>query len=189
MRKILDKFKLFESEGKSFEEISENIYLNYSSIKDIDLIYKIKKEISKEFSCGLMQILLIGSSHTGFSKNFEKTEGKDYDFCIIDYQIFEKILLKVQTTKLYKNKDNFYKNLSKGKLHYHYVDNELKRELEDIFERIRLNLKISKQISICFYISERAFIKVIANFLEKQWLQSKTAGRTTIQPLEIIRGV
>ncbi|MBR8702126.1 MULTISPECIES: hypothetical protein [unclassified Fusobacterium] len=122
---MLDKIKLFEKKGISFEEIAENIYLNYSSVKDIDLIYKIKKEISKQFSCGLMQILLIGSSHTGFSKNFELTDGKDFDFCIIDYSVFEKILLKVQYNKLSKKKkENFYKNLLNGKLHYHYNKNK-----------------------------------------------------------------
>lgn len=185
MKKILSKFIELYDKGKTFEEISENIFLNYSAIKDNDLIYEMKKKISKEFSVDLIHVHLIGSSHTGFSKNFIEKDGKDYDFCIIDHFIFEKFLLKVKIENInQKNKDKFYKNLCIGKLHYYYVDNELKQELKDKLEQIRIELNTNKEISVCFYISEKAFVKVISKFLEKKWLESKTTGRSTIEPLE-----
>ena len=185
MRKILNKFIELYDKGKTFEEISENIFLNYSAIKDNDLIYEIKKKISREFSVDLMHIHLIGSSHTGFSKDFIEKDGKDYDFCIIDHFLFEKLLLKVKTKKLSRKTEyNFYKNLSRGKLHYHYVDDELNQELKNKLEQIRLELKIDKEISVCFYISEKAFVKMISSFLEIKWIESKTTGRITIEPLE-----
>lgn len=188
MRKILNKFIELYNKGKTFEEISENIFLNYSATKDNDLIYEMKKKISQEFSVDLMHIHLIGSSHTGFSKDFIEKDGKDYDFCIIDHFIFEKLLLKVKTENINKEniKKKFYENLSNGKLHYCYIDNELKQELKNKLEQIRIELKIDKEISICFYISEKAFIKILSNFLEKKWIGTKTSGRTTIELLERI---
>ncbi|WP_306583930.1 hypothetical protein [Fusobacterium ulcerans] len=188
MRKILRKFEELHRNGKTFEEISENIFLNYSAIKDIDLIYEIKKEISKEFSVNLMHIHLIGSSHTGFSKDFVEKDGKDYDFCIIDSQIFQEFLLKVQINRITSTDLKcFYKNLSEGKLHYHYVDDELKNELYEIFEKIRMKLQIDKEISICFYISEKAFIKKISKFLELKYFGYKSSGKMSIEPLEKLK--
>lgn len=185
MSKILEKFNELIKKGVNFENIAENIILNYSAINNNDLIYEIKKEISLNFNVDLMHIHLIGSSHTGFSKHFLEKEGKDYDFCIIDSKVFQKYLLKININTISKrNSDNLFSNLKNGKIHYHYIDKELKNEINQILQKIRIKLKIEKEISICIYISEEAFIKNISNFWENMWLKNQTTGRATIEPLQ-----
>ncbi|WP_315324359.1 hypothetical protein [Fusobacterium pseudoperiodonticum] len=190
MSKILEKFNELLEKGEKFENIVENIILNYSSINNNDLIYKIKKEISLKFSVDLMHIHLIGSSHTGFSKTFVKKEGEDYDFCIIDSKVFQKYLLKVDIKEISKNKlQKFYFNLKNGKIHYHYINVSLKNEIVKIMEEIRISLKIEKEISVCIYISEEAFVKNISSFLEEMWINKEKIGRVTIESLPKLGGI
>lgn len=136
-----------------------------------------------------MHIHLIGSSHTGFSKNFiQKEDAKDYDFCIVDSKIFQIFLLKINLNDItFNKKEHFYKNLANGKIHYHYINTSLKDDLSLRLNKIQKALNIEKEISICIYISEDAFIKNIANFWETMWIRTKTSGRSTIEPLEKIR--
>ncbi|MFC2424109.1 hypothetical protein [Fusobacterium polymorphum] len=181
---ILEKVNELLKKGVSFKNIAENIILNYSAINNNDLIYEIKKYISEKFNVDLMHIHLIGSSHTGFSKYFIEKEGKDYDFCIVDSKVFQKYLLKINTKQINKNDlDSLFFNLKNGKIHYLYIDKDLKNEISQIMEKIRIKLKIEKQISICIYISEEAFIKNISKFWENMWIKQKTVGRATIEPL------
>lgn len=181
---ILEKVNELLKKGVSFKNIAENIILNYSAINNNDLIYEIKKYIAQKFNVDLMHIHLIGSSHTGFSKYFIEKEGKDYDFCIVDSKVFQKYLLKINTKHIDKNDlDNLFLNLKNGKIHCLYIDKDLKNEINQIMEKIRIKLKIEKQISICIYISEEAFIKNISKFWENMWIKQKTAGRVTIEPL------
>lgn len=181
---ILEKVNELLKKGVSFKNIAENIILNYSAINNNDLIYEIKKYIAQKFNVDLMHIHLIGSSHTGFSKYFIEKEGKDYDFCIVDSKVFQKYLLKINTKHIDKNDlDNLFSNLKNGKIHCLYIDKDLKNEINQIMEKIRIKLKIEKQISICIYISEEAFIKNISKFWENMWIKQKTAGRITIEPL------
>ncbi|CAL7900382.1 hypothetical protein MWG07_11640 [Fusobacterium necrophorum] len=189
MSKILNKVREFLKNGETFTNIAENIILNYSSCYNNDLVYKIKKQISTEFNVELMHVHLIGSSHTGFSKSFIEKEGKDYDFCIVDSKVFQVFLLKINLNEISKKNINFFhKNLANGKIHYHYINHSLKNELSSKLNKIRKVLNIEKEISICIYISEEAFIKNVASFWEKQWIQTKTTGRATIDPLPKIGG-
>jgi len=91
-------------EGYSFEEITENLYLNYSAAIDIDEVYRIRKKISERYGCNLNDVKLIGSSHTGYTYKEGKLQirdnPKDYDFEIIGSEIFAKYFHKVNCDAL-----------------------------------------------------------------------------------------
>lgn len=168
---LLNKFNELHGKGYPLHEIVENIFLNYNAYTNNDDVYIIKKQIANEFNVEINNVKLIGSSHTGF-KNFVPREiTKDYDFAIIDPFLFREYLLKVDINKVSeKNQRSYTFNLSKGKMHILYASNEVKKEIEEKLETVksktkdRHNITIDKSVSICFYVSERSFIKNLCSY-------------------------
>lgn len=193
---LLSKFNELHKKGQPLEEIVENIFLNYNAYTNNDDIYVIKKQIAKEFNVEINNVKLIGSSHTGF-KNFVPREvTKDYDFAIIDPFIFREYLLRVDINKLgSKNKYEYINNISKGKIHILYAPSEIKKEIEDKLENIKSKIKdnysvtIDKSISVCFYVSERAFIKGLCKFFTIELSKSMPKANGMEKSMSSIKNV
>ncbi len=172
---LLSKFHELHGAGHPLHEIVENIFLNYNAYTNNDDIYFIKKLIANEFKVEINNVKLIGSSHTGF-KNFEPRDiTKDYDFAIIDPFLFREYLLEIDINKLNKQRTyNYTNNLSKGKIHVLYAPKEVKEKIENKLENVKSSIydirgiKIDKSISVCFYVSERAFIKNLCDYFTKE---------------------
>lgn len=168
-------FELHEK-GKKTIEIIENIYINYGAFDNNDNIYEYKKIIANEFNIALKDIKLIGSSHTSFSKKEGILKRKevinDYDFAIIDTTLFNKYWSEIITNNSHIRSDKmqiFYEYLKKGKIHPLYLDRN-----SSIYKNITTNLnciKADKKISICVYAFEKAFIKNLCDYLEKDFIE------------------
>lgn len=167
----------------SDEDILANLFLNYSSYENNDVVFILKKEISKKMSVDIKNIRLIGSGHTGFSVNREKQkiESKDkirdYDFVIIDKNFFDRIKNEIDEKNLYlqgdatkylvfknqkikTNKEMFQQNFSKGKLHLMYAKKELfiVKICEQLEKFIKEKFEMSLKISCCIYETEKDFL-------------------------------
>jgi len=173
MNDYLEKCFQLHEQGKTVEEIIENIYINYASFIDNDKIYEYKKIISDQFNVSLKDIRLIGSSHTYFSKKDGLLKNKevtnDYDFAIINTSLFNKYwsIILNDSSQIY-NKKIFYKYLSNGKLHPLYL-NKNSTLFKDIKSKISL-LNSDKSSSICIYAFENAFIKNLCHYLESDFI-------------------
>ncbi|MGL6098691.1 MAG: hypothetical protein ACRC0G_03590 [Fusobacteriaceae bacterium] len=164
----------------SNEDILSNLFLNYSSFKNNDIIFILKKELSKNLKIDIKDIRLIGSGHTGFRRNLENKiekieEIKDYDFVIINKELFQSTynyidsnnlyLEKIQKYPIFKNqktpREIFEQNYKNGKLHLRYIDKKFyiikicKRLDEILQKKFNINLKVS----CCIYETEANFIK------------------------------
>ncbi|MGL6066829.1 MAG: hypothetical protein ACRC0R_07095 [Cetobacterium sp.] len=168
----------------SEEDILANIFLNYSSYAQNDIVFILKKLLSKKLKIDMKDIRLIGSGHTGFSINRERTMLekkeviKDYDFVIINERFFEKMYNYISSYNLYlegnsskypvfkdrkikSNKELFEENYKRGKLHLRYVKKVLFivqfcKELEKLLlDKYEIELKVS----CCIYKSEKVFLE------------------------------
>lgn len=167
----------------SDEDILANLFLNYSSYNNNDIVFILKKEISKRMEVDIKDIRLIGSGHTGFSVNRNKEKIgikdkiKDYDFAIIDREFFHKLSKEIDEKNLYlpgntskypafknqvikTNKEMFEQNFSKGKLHLMYVKKELFviKICEQLERFLKEKFSISLKISCCIYETEKVFL-------------------------------
>lgn len=154
------------------EEVAENIYLNYQSAFETDEIYKIRKQLSLEYNCNLNDVKLIGSAHTGYTIKSGKLERRevpnDYDFGIIDTNTFVNFFHKINFNNIKKDKkQNLTNNLLNGKIHPLYADDAFVNKLNDVNRKIQMKLNVDRHISVCFYISEKAFIKGLVKFNNK----------------------
>ncbi|MDD6734650.1 MAG: hypothetical protein PUE21_08970 [Lachnospiraceae bacterium] len=165
----IDKMMNMLKEGYSFEEITENLYLNYSAAIDIDEVYRIRKKISERYGCNLNDVKLIGSSHTGYTYKEGKLQirdnPKDYDFGIIGSEIFTKYFHKVNCDALSERQKNSYMfNIMNGKLHPLYAGRDFLDELESINSDIQKELSVKRHITVCFYLSEYDFINGLVDY-------------------------
>ncbi|CUQ23235.1 Uncharacterised protein [Anaerostipes hadrus] len=196
----IDKMMYMLKEGYTFEEITENLYLNYSAVVDVDEVYRIRKKISEKYGCNLNDVKLIGSSHTGYTYKNKKLQirknPKDYDFGIIGSEIFIKYFHKVKIENItLKNKQSYINNIMKGKLHPKYTDKNFLDELEETNEKIQNELKVKRHITICFYMSEYDFINGLVQYskqlygaklkeMEKESTPIKMEANTVIEQIE-----
>ena len=158
----IDKMMQMLKEGYSFEEITENLYLNYSAAVDIDEVYRIRKKISEVYGCNLNDVKLIGSSHIGYTYKDGKLQTrenpKDYDFGIISADIFTKYFHQVKLERMsYKKKNSYMGNIMNGKLHPLHANKDFLERLEQINMKIQEDLGVKRHITVCFYLSEQDF--------------------------------
>lgn len=191
---LLEKFEELHSKGCTIQDIVENIFLNYNAYTNNDDVYYLKKQIAVRYGVELNCVKLIGSSHTGFKKFEKRTRTKDYDFAIIDPFLFREYLLRVNTSEIKKEDFSLYtNNLARGKLHILYVNNSVKEEIKSELANIKLKVKkenkveIDKDISICFYISEQAFINSLTTYFTMQLASSMREGTDKIKQLKKVR--
>lgn len=159
LEKLKMIFNKMLSDGYNSEEIIHNIFLNYSTfVDDNEIIYKHKKIISQELGTDFRNVFLIGSRHLGIKIDDEVlleknlTTDTDYDYAIIDLKLFSFFF---DNYSCENPKYNEY--LLKGYLHPLY-NKPLKKNLRKILS------KCEGKLSICFYISERAFIKKLNDY-------------------------
>lgn len=168
----IDKMMHMLEEGYTFEEITENLYLNYSAAIDVDEVYRIRKRISEKYGCNLNDVKLIGSSHTGYTYKegrFQvRDDPKDYDFGIISSEVFTKYFHKVNLNDMSNKKKNSYMvNIMNGKLHPLYAGKGFLDELEAINSDIQNELSVKRHITVCFYLSEYDFINGLVGYSKK----------------------
>lgn len=200
----IDKMMDMLERGYTFEEVTENLYLNYSAAIDVDEVYRIRKKISEKYECNLNDVKLIGSSHTGYTYKDgelqERENPKDYDFGIIGSEIFTKYFHKVKYKNITsKQKNSYIGNVMNGKLHPLYADKDFREELESVNRNIQNELSVKRHITVCFYLSEYDFINGLVDYsknlyiiklkeLEKQKSYIETEGKTIIGELEKLEG-
>lgn len=168
----IDKMMYMLKEGYTFEEVTENLYLNYSAAIDVDEVYRIRKKISEKYGCNLNDVKLIGSSHIGYTYKYGKLlvrdDPKDYDFGIIGAEIFAKFFHEVNFNKIKDHNKGLYQlNIMKGKIHPLYADREFLCALEKINNSIQDELSVKRHITICFYLSEYDFINGLVEYSKK----------------------
>lgn len=165
----IEKMQELLSSGYSKTEVAENLYLNYHSIINTDEVYKIRKRIAHDYDCNINDVKLIGSAHTGYTYKEERLQKrehpKDYDFAIINANVFVKYFHKVDINKIAKNHKNYYMGaILNGKLHPNHANKVFYEEIEKINRAIMEDLKVTMHISVCFYLSEKAFIDGLVSF-------------------------
>lgn len=176
MKNYIGKFYELECKGNSVEEITENIYLNYPSLYENDQVYVIRKKLSQIYNCNLNDIKLIGSAHIGFTFDMkekelvERDEPSDYDFAIIDTSLFSYYFDRVNFEVL-RNKKRFQCNLNEGIIHPFYADESFLEDLNKKHEEIKKEANLDKKISVCFYISEKSFIKKLTSFMNSIYIE------------------
>lgn len=176
MDTYLEQCLSLHNDGYETKDIIENLYLNYSSVNDNDLIYKYKKIISKEFDVSLKDIRIIGSYHTNFSKNkttndlIEKKtidEISDFDFAIINTGLFIKYwsMANEDRNEIY-NKKSFFENLNNGKFHPKLLERSgrISKQIKEKMNKIATD----KSCSVCIYAYEDAFIDSLCFYFEKE---------------------
>lgn len=163
----IKKLEELLSKGYTHQEIAENLYLNYQSVIDTDEVYKIRKKISQKYLCNINDVKLIGSAHTGYThtngKILKRENPEDYDFAIISAEVFVRIFHKVNLKNL-RNNELYQRNVLRGKIHPFYADNKLCTEINNNNKDISEELKITRHISVCFYLSEKAFIDGLVQY-------------------------
>ena len=165
----IEKMQELLSSGYSKTEVAENLYLNYHSIINTDEVYKIRKRIAHDYDCNINDVKLIGSAHTGYTYKEERLQKrehpKDYDFAIINANVFVKYFHKVDINKIAKNHKNYYMGaILNGKLHPNQANKVFYEEIEKINRAIMEDLKVTMHISVCFYLSEKAFIDGLVSY-------------------------
>ena len=161
----IEKMQELLSSGYSKTEVAENLYLNYHSIINTDEVYKIRKRIAHDYDCNINDVKLIGSAHTGYTYKEERLQKrehpKDYDFAIINANVFVKYFHKVDINKIAKNHKNYYMGAI---LHPNHANKVFYEEIEKINRAIMEDLKVTMHISVCFYLSEKAFIDGLVSY-------------------------
>ena len=145
------------------EEVAENLYLNYHSVINTDEVYRLRKTIAKKFECNLNDVKLIGSSHTGYTykdgKLQKREDPKDYDFAIINADVFVKYFHMVNLNKIsHAEKKKYMGGILHGKIHPLHADEDFFKKINKINSEIMEELNVMKHVSVCFYLSEKAFI-------------------------------
>lgn len=175
---MLDEFKKLRDEGNDIYDIVKNIFLNYESYNNKNVIFELKSCISKHFNVPFSNIRLIGSAHTGFKKekdNFIHVDSpSDYDLAIIDAELYNSFLLRIKSSELPESKlVKLANNIMIGKLHFAYVDSGLSREVKDILETVEGKINSEKRygqldahVSICIYQSEDSFLKSLESYFK-----------------------
>ena len=165
----IEKMQELLSSGYSKTEVAENLYLNYHSIINTDEVYKIRKRIAHDYDCNINDVKLIGSAHTVYTYKEERLQKrehpKDYDFAIINANVFVKYFHKVDINKIAKNHKNYYMGaILNGKLPPNHENKVFYEEIEKINRAIMEDLKVTMHISVCFYLSEKAFIDGLVSY-------------------------
>lgn len=169
MDDYIAKMQEMLSEGYSKEEVAENLYLNYHSVTNTDEVYKIRKRIALSYGCNLNDVKLIGSSHTGYTYKDgqlrKQTSPRDYDFAIISADTFVKYFHMIKYDQIRDNDKRMYvRHFTEGKIHPRYADADFRKALENINQKIMQDLNVKRHISVCFYISEKAFINGLVKY-------------------------
>ena len=169
MDDYIEKMQGMLSDGYSMEEVAENLYLNYHSVINTDEVYRLRKMIAKKYNCNLNDVKLIGSSHTGYTykegKLQKRDNPKDYDFAIINTDVFVKYFHMVNLDKISKaEKMKYMRGILNGKIHPLYADKKFLNDIEKINLGIMNELNVMKHVSICFYLSEKAFIDGLVEY-------------------------
>lgn len=169
MDDYIDKMQGMLSDGYSMEEVAENLYLNYHSVINTDEVYRLRKMIAKKYNCNLNDVKLIGSSHTGYTykegKLQKRDNPKDYDFAIINADVFVKYFHMVNLDKILDaEKMKYIGGILNGKIHPLHADKDFKNKMEKINSGIMKELNIMKHVSVCFYLSEKAFIDGLVEY-------------------------
>lgn len=157
------------SDGYSMNEVAENLYLNYHSVINTDEVYRLRKAIANSYDCNLNDVKLIGSSHTGYTfkrgKLLKRDNPKDYDFAIINADVFIRYFHMVDTDKIAEaHKQMYVGAILHGKLHPFHAGQEFLAKLEEKNSAIMKELNVSKHVSVCFYLSEKAFIDGLVDY-------------------------
>lgn len=165
----IEKMQELLSIGYTKTEVAENLYLNYHSVINTDEVYRIRKRISEDYNCNINDVKLIGSAHTGYTYKNNKlqirTMPKDYDFAILNASVFVKYFHKVDLNEILgQHKKNYMGTILQGKLHPYHVDKFLLEEIERKNQIIMKEIKTDMHISVCFYISEQAFIEGLVKY-------------------------
>ena len=139
------------SKGYKMEEVAENLYLNYHSVINNDEVYRLRKLIAIRYGCNLKDVRLIGSAHTGYTnkegKIQKRDDPKDYDFAIIDADVFTRYFHLVNMEKISKdNKSKYMGAFLNGKIHPRYADKKFLNMLETINNEIMRELNIKKHV-------------------------------------------
>lgn len=168
----VEKLEDLLSQKYTYHEIAENLYLNYSSLIDTDEVYRIRKRLSEIFGCNMNDVRLIGSAHTGYTFKNDKLEirknPKDYDFAIISPNVFAAYFHKINVNKIEtRNRGNYTKYILEGKIHPLYADPKFLKEMQTLYTMIANELDIKRHITVCFYLSEKAFIEGLVNYNHK----------------------
>lgn len=168
----IEKLEDLLSQKYTYREIAENLYLNYHSVIDTDEVYRIRKKLSEVFMCNLNDVKLIGSAHTGYTFKNDKLEirknPKDYDFAIINASVFIKYFHMVDIKKIERSNLNTYSMyILEGKLHPLYADRKFLKVMEKIYLEVANDLNIERHITVCFYLSEKAFIEGLVQYNHK----------------------
>lgn len=155
--------------GYSNNEVAENLYLNYHSVIKTDEVYRLRKALAIQYQCDLNDVKLIGSSHTGYAYKEgtlqKRNNPQDYDFAIISANVFVRFFHMVNKAKIFgKQKNLFVKGIFNGKLHPRYADNEFQQMVKEMNHSVMDSLKVSKPISVCFYLSERDFVDGLVKY-------------------------
>lgn len=169
MQNYIEKMQNMLSEGYSMSEVAENLYLNYHSVINTDEVYRLRKAIAKSYNCNLNDVKLIGSSHTGYTfkegKLLKRDNPKDYDFAIINGDVFTRFFHMVDMDKIGgEHKRMYIGAILHGKLHPLHAGQEFLEMLEKKNLEIMENLNVSKHVSVCFYLSEKAFIDGLVKY-------------------------
>lgn len=187
----IEKMQELLSIGYSQTEVAENLYLNYHSVINTDEVYKIRKRIADDYKCNINDVKLIGSAHTGYTykegKLLKRDNPKDYDFAIINANVFVEYFHKVDLDKIDTNhKRNYIGAVLNGKLHPYHINKKLLNELEKINKAIMRDLKVERHISVCFYISEKAFIDGLVSYNSRLYTGELKRIREKDSQMEII---
>ncbi|MEG2146426.1 MAG: hypothetical protein RRY06_07325 [Lachnospiraceae bacterium] len=165
----IDKMQELLSIGYSKTEVAENLYLNYHSVINTDEVYRIRKRIACDYNCNINDVKLIGSAHTGYTYKDNRLQKrdhpKDYDFAIINANVFVKYFHKVDLDQISKEHKRYYIGaMLNGKIHPYHANKSLLNELEMMNQIIMKDLDVKMHISVCFYISEKAFIEGLVTY-------------------------
>ena len=157
------------SAGYTMVEVAENLYLNYHSVINKDEVYRLRKAIAKKYDCNLNDVKLIGSSHTGYTykcgKLLKRENPKDYDFAIINADVYIRFFHMVDIDQIEKKEKRMYINgILRGKLHPLHAGKRFLKELEKKNKEIMKEVDVSKHVSVCFYLSEKDFIAGLVKY-------------------------
>lgn len=193
MGDYIHKFEDLLKQQYTLEQVAENLYLNYQSVFNTDEVYKIRKSISEKYGCSLNDVKLIGSAHTGYTfknnKIMKRSNPKDYDFGIINTSTFVNFFHKVKINNIRDNEEKkiYTGQILNGKLHPKHADKDFLSEIEYINNQIAEELEISRHITVCFYLSEKAFINGLVSYNKKLYsykLKEISSEKNKIEELE-----
>lgn len=165
----IEKMQAMLSNGYTMDEVAENLYLNYHSVINTDEVYRLRKAIARKYNCNINDVKLIGSSHTGYTykegKLQKRDNPKDYDFAIINADVFIRFFHMIDADKIVGDDKRMYiGGILHGKLHPLHAGQEFLTKLEKKNSAIMKELNVSKHVSVCFYLSEKDFIDGLVSY-------------------------